>query len=303
MILVTGGAGFIGSHLAEFLLKKGNSVKILDNLVSGKSENLAEGVEFVNEDICKESIGDVFSEVETVFHLAADPDVRSSVKNPSVSFKINIDGSFNVLEASRRAGVKNFIFASSGGTVYGDTSEPVTEKHPLRPISPYGASKAAFEMYLSAYAHAYGMNCSALRLGNVIGPRSEHGVIWDFFWKLRKNPDELEILGNGLQEKSYIHVDDVVSAFDFAWRRTKKFEAYNVASEGTLTVKQIAELVSEELGLHPKFRFTGGERGWTGDVKKSVMDMSKIKGLGWNPKYSQEEAVRKYVSWLIDKHT
>ena len=150
MILVTGGAGFIGSHLVDFLVKQGNSVKIVDNLVAGTKKYIPSSVEFLNIDICKKLPKEIFSEVTPVFHLAADPDVRSSVENPSSSFKINIDGAFNILEASRTAGVKNFIFASSGGTVYGDTSNSVTEKSPLRPISPYGASKAAFEMYLSA---------------------------------------------------------------------------------------------------------------------------------------------------------
>ena len=299
MIIVTGGAGFIGSHLIESLLDAGHEVRVVDNKISG--DWVSPKAPIIHDDICTLKPSHLKG-AEAVFHMAADPDVRSSVSHPKKSFNINIVGTFNVLEACRTAGVNSFIFASSGGTVYGDTSEAVSESAPLRPISPYGASKAAFEMYLSAYAEAYGMNTPALRLGNVIGPRSRHGVIWDFVHKLLQNPRELEILGNGKQRKSYIYVSDVITAFMAAWKSTKGFAPYNVANDGTLSVTEIAELVSETMNLSPKFSYTGGERGWTGDVKKSVMSMDKIKYLGWEPKVSQNEAVRKYVEYLKEHH-
>jgi len=298
MILVTGGLGFIGSHLVDQLLKNGEKVRVIDNLSTGRRSNLppSKNLEIIEADICNPI--EWIDDVKTIFHLAADPDVRSSVEDPSKSFKINVVGSFNLLESARQNNIKNFIFASSGGTVYGDTPQAISENSPLQPISPYGASKSAFEMYLSAYSHSYTMNCISLRLGNVIGPRSEHGVIWDFFHKLKKNPNQLEILGDGKQEKSYIHVSDTISAF-LLTQKVKGFEAYNVANGGTLTVTQLAKLVAETMKLSPELKYTGGERGWVGDVKTSITEISKLKKLGWAPKLSQTEAVNSYVQYLL----
>lgn len=303
MIVITGGAGFIGSHLVDKLLEMKKEVLVIDNLSSGNLENLRhhendENLRILEIDIRDKKIKEAIEGAEAIFHLAADPDVRRSVENPKKSFEINMVGGFNILEAAREAGVKDFIFTSSGGTVYGDVSKPVSEEYRLRPISPYGASKAAFEMYLSAYAHSYGMNCLSLRLGNIIGPRSRHGVIWDFFWKLKKNPKKLVILGNGEQEKSYLHVSDSIEATLLAWKKTRGFEVYNVAHEKTLKVKEIAKIVCEELGLNPEFEFTGGERGWRGDVKIVKLDISRLKRLGWRAKFTPEEAVRDYTRWL-----
>ena len=294
VFLITGGFGFIGSHLTERLLEKDCGI-VVD--LSKDSPVGSDKLMFVKKDIRSLAPKDLEG-IDVVFHLAAVPPVRSSVAKPDRSFDINVAGSFRVLEAAREAGVKKFVFASSGGTVYGEASGTIAEDTPLRPISPYGASKAAFEMYLSAYAHSYGMDCTSLRLANVIGPRSRHGVVWDFFHKLRRNPRELEIFGDGRQEKSYLHVSDVVDAFILAAEKTKGFEAYNVANDGTLTVRRIAELVSEAMGLSPKFKFTGGERGWTGDVRRIVLDSSKLRALGWAPRLSQEEAVLDYLRWL-----
>ena len=306
MIVVTGGAGFIGSHLVDRLLELGYEVLVIDNFCSGKIENLKQheknpNLKIVKADIRDKEIVKHLENAEAIFHLAADPDVRLSVENPSKSFEINMIGSFNVLEAARKLDIKDFIFTSSGGTVYGDTAKPVDEEFRLRPISPYGASKAAFEMYLSAYAHSYGMNCISLRLGNIIGPRSTHGVTWDFFWKLKKDKSRLVILGNGEQEKSYLHVKDAISAIILAWKKSKGFEAYNIAHEKTLKVREIARIVCEELKVNPKFEFTGGERGWRGDVKIVKLKIEKIKKLGWKPRVEPEEAIRDYVKWLVEK--
>ena len=294
MILVTGGAGFIGSHLVEQLLKE-DAVVVWD--ISRRELFNNDEVTVVNKDIHSATSKDMRG-FDAVFHLAADPDVRSSVDDPAKSFDVNVVGSFKVLDAARDAGVERFVFASSGGTVYGDVPRVVTEREPLHPISPYGASKAAFEMYLSAYSSSYGINCSAMRLANVIGPRSRHGVIWDFFWKLRKNPKRLEVLGDGQQRKSFVHVSDVVSAFLLVFRKNKGFESYNVANDGTLSIAEVAELVSGELGVSPELSFEKGDRGWVGDVREIALDSSKLKHLGWKINFSQEEAVKDYVRWL-----
>ncbi len=300
MIAVTGGAGFIGSWLVEKLLEQGYEVLVIDNLSSGTRENVPEKAELVVKDIREVSDRDLEG-VNAVFHFAADPDVRKSVSEPRKSFEVNVIGSFNVLEAAREAGVKSFVFASSGGTVYGEVNRAVDEEFRLRPISPYGASKAAFEAYLSAYAHSYGMNCISLRFGNIIGPRLNHGVIWDFYWKLRKNPEKLVILGNGEQEKSYLYVEDAVNASLLAWERARGFEVFNIAHEKTLKVKEIAEIVSKELGVKPEFEFTGGVRGWIGDVPKFKLDVGKIKTLGWKPKVEPSGAVKLTVRWLVER--
>lgn len=302
MILVTGGAGFIGGHLLDALLDLGESVRVVDNLAAGSETNIPDGVEFIKKDIVSENLLDVFENITSVFHLAADPDVRGSVKNPMKNFQINVFGSLNVLEAARKKDVSNFIFASSGGTVYGDVLEKVDENTLLNPISPYGASKAAFEMYLSAYSESFNMNASVLRLGNVIGPRSDHGVIWDFFWKLKKNPQILKILGNGLQEKSYIHVYDAVDAFLKIWKNMKSFETYNVSNLKTLSVTDLAKIVSKELRVSPTFEYTGESRGWAGDVKKVETSVDKLLGLGWKPKFSQEAAIQNYVRYLVKNY-
>lgn len=305
MIIVTGGTGFIGSHLVDALLKKGQEVKIIDTNVSGFKENvehIKDAVEIVNVDIRDKSVSKHLDGAEMVYHLAADPDVRQSVKDPASSFDINVVGSFNVLEAMRKKGIKKFVFASSGGSIYGDCSRPVTEEHRLRPISPYGASKAAFDIYLPAYFHDYGIASAAMRYGNIIGPRSRHGVTWDFFWKLKKNPDELEILGNGMQEKSFVHVSDCVRGTVLAGENLKGFRAFNVANHGTITIKKLAETMCDELGITPRFKFTGGERGWVGDTKITRLNTDALQSLGWEPKYAPEDAVRSQVKWMLQEY-
>lgn len=306
MIVVTGGTGFIGSHLVDRLLDKGEEVKIIDTNVSGFNENIElatkKGVEIVSVDIRDKEIAKHLDGAEIVYHLAADPDVRQSVKDPASSFDINVVGSYNVLEAIRKLGIKHLVFASSGGSIYGDCEKPIDEEHRLKPISPYGASKAAFDVYLPAYAHDYGINASAMRYGNIIGPRSRHGVTWDFFWKLKKDKSELNILGNGLQEKSFLHVDDCVAATILAGEKTKGFEAYNVGNNKTINIKTLAKVVCDELGIDPEFKFQGGERGWVGDTKITRMSIYKLLGIGWNLNHSPEESVRSQVRWMVSEY-
>lgn len=302
-VLVTGGAGFIGSHLVDVLLKLGFRVRVVDNLSSGFVENIKHHFKnpmfkFIKGDLkdiefCMEAVKDV----EMVFHLAANPEVRVSVTEPKIHFSENVIVTFNLLEACRReGGVEKFIFASSS-TVYGDAEVfPTPENHVLKPISVYGASKAACESLICSYAYLYGFKAAAIRYANIVGPRLRHGVIYDFLMKLRKNPKKLEVLGDGTQRKSYLHVNDAIEATLLIANKLKeKFETYNVGNEDWITVKEIAEIVSSVLGLKPKIVFTGGTpdgRGWPGDVKFMLLSIDKVKGLGWKPKHSSREAIK-----------
>jgi len=299
-VLVTGGAGFIASHLSDRLVMEGHSVTVIDNLSAGKRENVNSSCRLVIQDIKKPLSG--LGKAEAVFHFAADPEVKSSASDPLSSFENNVLGTYNVLEWCRKNDAKQLVFASTS-TVYGETKIlPTPEGHPFFPISNYGASKAACESYICSYAHTYGIKSTALRYANIFGERSTHGVIHDFFQKLKKDPKKLEILGNGLQEKSYLHVSDAINATLLAWKKqTGKFDVFNVGSEHKHSVNEIAKLVSRELGISPTLSYTGGERGWSGDVKSMLLDISKLKKLGWAEQLSFEEGLHDYIIWLSNK--
>lgn len=312
-VIVTGGCGFIGSHIIDELISQNiKLITVIDDLSAGTNTmHLTEYIEEGKVQFYKINISN-YQELEPIFndqkngiviHLAAQPSVPISVKYPYMDFESNVIGSMNLLELSRLNGIKEFIFAASGGTVYGETDIfPTPEKHPLYPISNYGAAKAAFEMYLGSYSHLYGMKTTSMRFGNVFGERSTHGVIYDFFNKLRKNPDILEILGNGKQTKSYLYIKDCVNGFLFATSRSgDTFEAFNMAAQPTQSVDEIADAISKELEIKPVYEYTGGERGWKGDVIKGEIDCSKLEELGWNQKYSFEEGLHNYVNWLKEQ--
>jgi UDP-glucose 4-epimerase len=300
-VVVTGGAGFIGSHIVERLVELGYEVTVLDNLSSGRVENLSRvrgRVELVVGDVKDfETCLRVLRGAEVVYHFAANPEVRVSVTDPEVHFRENVVATFNVAEASRRAGsVRTLVFASSS-TVYGDAPRlPTPEDCELRPVSVYGASKAAAELILHSYSHLYGIRVVALRYANVVGPRLRHGVIYDFLMKLSRNPEVLEVLGDGTQRKSYLYVSDAVDATLLAVERASRyFEVFNVGNEDWITVLEIARIVSEVLGLRPRVVLRGGTpdgRGWPGDVKLMLLSIEKLKSLGWRPRYSSYEAVR-----------
>ncbi len=298
-ILVTGGAGFIGSHLSEKLIAEGNEVAVLDSFVSSKPENAQKGAEIIKHDITKPLEPRLLQGYETVFHLAADPSVRASAENARGNFQANVLGTFNVLEAARAAGVKKFVFTSTS-TVYGNAEmRPTPETHPTAPISNYGASKLAGEAYCASFAHTYGMKSTVLRLANIFGERGTHGVMFDFYSKLRKNPGRMEILGNGKQSKSYLYVSDCISAILLAPEKQGKiFDIFNVGTWEQHTVGEIAKLVSGEMGLSPSFYYTGGEAGWVGDVSGMLLDVKKLKSLGWKPNVSFEQGVSRYIKWL-----
>jgi UDP-glucose 4-epimerase len=309
-ILVTGGAGFIGSHIVDRLVEEGYAVRVIDNLSSGRLENLAQHrgnpqVEVMVGDLKKpEDALKAVEGVETVFHYAANPEVRVSTTNPEIHFNENVVATFNLLEAMRRKGVREIVFASSS-SVYGEPEEiPVGEDAPVRPVSVYGASKAACENLIHAYSKLYGVRAVALRYANVVGPRLRHGVVWDFVNKLGRNPTELEILGDGKQVRSYVHVSDAVEATIVAWEKGGQgFEVYNVASEDWITVDEVADEVVKAMGL------TGVKKvykpvlhgvGWPGDVKKIALKIEWIKRLGYKPRMSSREAVRATVQSIVE---
>ncbi|MBR9678050.1 MAG: NAD-dependent epimerase/dehydratase family protein [Nanoarchaeota archaeon] len=297
-VLVTGGAGFIGSHMVDELLSRGHQVLVYDN----NPVFLNEKAELVKADILDfDKLKESLSGVDKVYHFAADPDVRGSVNDPGRSFEINVKGTWNVLEAMRLNDVKRIGFASSGGTVYGETKVfPTPETEVFKPISPYGATKVCGEAYLSTYAHSYGMTCVAFRYANIIGPRLTHGVIFDFYNKLKKNPKELEILGDGKQCKSYLHVSDCVKASIHALENSTGYAYYNKGSEEWITVDEIARTIIETMGLkNVELKHTGGSKGWTGDVVKMLLDINKLKKLGFEPEHSIKKAIEDTVNWLI----
>ncbi|MEM3406728.1 MAG: NAD-dependent epimerase/dehydratase family protein [Nitrososphaerota archaeon] len=304
-IAITGGAGFIGSHLVDKLMEKGAIINVLDNLSKGCMENISKWIKnpkfnFIKGDcLNKEDIKKAIKDCEIIFHLAANPEVRVGVIDTSIDFKQNIVATYNILEEARKSKTIKTIVFTSTSTIYGEAKKiPTSEDYaPLIPISMYGSSKLACEALISAYCNMFNLKGIIYRLANIIGSRCKHGVIWDFINKLKNNPRKLEILGDGTQKKSYLLVDECTEAILIGLEKTyEKIEIYNIGSEDYITVKEIAEIVVNEMNLrNVEFIYTGGVnggRGWIGDVKTMLLDISKIKKLGWKPKYNSREAVK-----------
>jgi UDP-glucose 4-epimerase len=305
---VTGGAGFIGSHLVDRLMQMGFHVKVVDNLSGGRLENIEawrndSSFEFIQGDLKDtETAEKVVQGVDVVFHFAANAEVRVAEVDPAIHFRENLVTTFNVLEAMRKSEAAKLIVFPSSSTVYGEPAKfPTAEDYgPLTPVSMYGASKLGCEALISAYSHTFSIRGLVLRLANIVGSRSKHGVVVDFIRKLRENPGTLEVLGDGSQNKSYLHVEDLLDALFLALKsfidRQKRFELYNVGSSDQVNVKRIAMIVGEEMGLKDlRLKFSGGVdggRGWKGDVKNMFLSSGKLASLGWKPRFNSEEAVR-----------
>jgi UDP-glucose 4-epimerase len=305
--VVTGGAGFIGSHLVDSLVAQGNEVLVIDSLVSGRRATIARHIDsnkarFLKEDLLGSGWQDKISGADRLFHLAADPDVRQSAADPEPTMQNNVTATYRVLEAMRLHDVPEIVFTSTS-TVYGDARViPTPEDYtPLEPISVYGASKLACEALISAYCHSFGMKSWNFRFANIVGARSGHGVISDFIRKLRTDPNELEILGDGKQAKSYLEVHECTAAMLFATGKARgTVNTLNIGSEDWIDVKTIAEIVIDEMHLSgTRLRFTGGERGWVGDVPRMLLSIERLKALRWKPQLGSKESVRLAVRDLL----
>ena len=316
-VVVTGGAGFIGSHLVDYLLGKGlaKHVVVIDNLSSGRKEFVEPWVRkglatLVVEDL--RSWGrwvEHLRGADVVFHLAADPEVRRGFTDPRSHFDNNLLATFNLLEACRRVGVERHFFASSS-TVYGDARVLPTPEdyHPMEPISLYGAAKLGCEAMYIAYSKTIGFRVVIARYANIVGPRARHGVVWDFVNKLLRDPRRLEILGDGTQRKSYLYVSEAVEATVHLAKmldRVESYDVFNVGNRDWVTVKEIADIVVEEMGLkNVEYVYkpaTPDGRGWPGDVKLMLLDIRKIEATGWSPRISSAQAVRLTARAIIEE--
>lgn len=312
-VVIVGGAGFIGGHFVDHLLSAPEieRVTVFDNFSSGRRENLAPHVEDHRLSVVEGEVADGVRLTEamrghdTAIHLASNPDIAAAAANPAIDFDEGTLLTHNVVESVRRAGVTRLLYASGSG-IYGDLGEEVAEEDhgPLLPVSTYGASKLAGEALISAYSFMFDLTARIFRFGNVVGPRQSHGVGLDFVRKLLGDPSRLEILGDGEQSKSYVHVDDVIGAVLLAASQPQRLLVLNVATGDYLSVKEIADLAVTAVGLQPdavEYRFTGGRGGWKGDVPVVRLNTDRIRALGWKNERSSHEAMKAALDALVDE--
>jgi len=305
-VFATGGAGFIGSHIVDRLVKDGAEVTIYDNFSTGQEEFIAHhkgntAVRVVRADVLDlKRLTEAMAGHDFVFHLQANADVRGGITDTRVDLEQNTIATWNVLEAMRVNGIRRIAFSSSA-TVYGEPAVfPTPESYAPVQTSLYGASKLAGEAMIQAYSEYYDMHCYIFRFVSWIGERYTHGVIFDFMKKLNSNPRELEVLGDGNQRKSYLDVVDGVNGIFYAIQHAKdKKNVFNLGHDDFMNVLDLAGVVTEEMGLKDvRFRTTGGERGWLGDSPIVHLDTTKLKSLGWKPQVSIEQGIRNTVRYL-----
>lgn len=308
-ILITGGAGFIGSHLTDELLNRDNKVVILDNLSLGRRENLDLALKnpnctFVQGDILDDRLlNDLFDKYnfDMVFHLAANSDIARSFADPSIDLNLTFMTTFRVLMAMKSHNCKKIMFASTSA-IYGQTGGiEVTEKYgPLFPASHYGAAKLSSEAFIASFVENYGFQAWITRFPNVCGERTTHGILHDFIAKLKSNPNELQVLGDGKQAKPYLYVKDLVEAILFVCDNTNdKINYFNLGVEGQTDVTKIAQMVINSMGLQATIKYTGGDRGWIGDVPKFAYNLDKIHELGWRAHNSSDQAVQRAIDAIL----
>ncbi|MBM4158364.1 MAG: NAD-dependent epimerase/dehydratase family protein [Ignavibacteria bacterium] len=299
---ISGGAGFIGSHLVNKILKEETNVfvTVYDNFSSGQMWHLEEvkdndNLNIVNADIKDLNVlKDVMKNHDVVYHFASNPDISKAITQPDIDFWEGTYLTNNILESMRINRINNLIY-SSGSGVYGDTGylETVEDYSPMLPISTYGSSKLSCESMICSYCHMFDMNAASFRFANVVGPHQTHGVGYDFVKKLLNDVKNLEILGDGTQSKSYIYIDDILSALKLVeGKYLDNHNYYNVATNDYISVKEIADITCEILELeNVDYKFTGGNRGWKGDVPIVRLNSEKIRKIGWKNKYTSKEAI------------
>jgi UDP-glucose 4-epimerase len=309
-ILVSGGAGFIGSTLVDRLMAAGHSVTVVDNLSGGDRRFLAQHADSPRFRLLVQDVRNTDAlitaldgaNIELVYHLAANADIARGVHDPTLDFEQTIVATFSMLQAMRHHGIKK-LFYTSGSGIYGDRGTKfIPETHgPLQPVSMYGASKLGAEGLISAFVHLFGMRAWVLRPANIIGPRSTHGVVFDFIRKLQRDPRQLTILGNGKQSKAYLHVDDVIDAIMLVQRKEKApLSFFNLSSNSFITVNRIADLVIRGMKLKGVRRVhTPGKVGWKGDVPVVRLKNARLAKLGWKPKYDSARAVSATITALL----
>ena len=307
---VTGGAGFIGSHLVDRLMEEGSKVTVYDNLVSGRREWIEHhfsenGFRFIQADLLDtDNLTQAMKGHETIWHLGANTDIPTGNRITDLDLKNDTIATYNVLEAMRENNIDKILFASTA-CVYGDVPlVPLSETFgPLFPINLYGAGKLASEGLLTAYSHLFGIKVWTFRFGNVVGSRMSHGVIYDFIHKLKRNPEELEILGDGNQEKNFFLVEDCLDGMMCAFgSSSKQCDVFNLGCNSTVKVTAIAQIVVEAMELNDvKFKYTGGKRGWPGDAPYVMFDTAKMERLGWKAKHTSDEAVRIAAKRLLSE--
>ena len=310
-ILVTGGAGFIGSHLVDKLLDYGHKVVVLDNLSLGRKSNLNNALQnpncqfiegdILNSDLLRKIFTD--NKFDMVFHLAANSDIARSHANPDVDLDMTFMTTYTLLKEMRQHNVKKLMFASTSA-IYGQTGGVEVKENygPLFPASHYGAGKLASEAFIASFVENYDMQAWITRFPNVCGERTTHGILHDFVKKLKANPEELEVLGDGKQAKPYLYVKDLIDAILFVVSHSNdKINYFNLGVEGQTSVSKIAEIVISSMDMNAKIRYTGGDRGWIGDVPKFAYNLDKVNQLGWKASYSSDDAVQQAINYILEQ--
>jgi UDP-glucose 4-epimerase len=305
-LIVTGCAGFIGSNLVDRLLAEGHSVIGVDNFSTGQRRFLEGALSNPNFQLFEvdlldlEALKQAFAGGLTVFHLAANADVRFGTEHPRKDLEQNTIATYNVLEAMRANNIKRIAFSSTG-SVYGEAPVVPTPEDGPFPIqtSLYGASKAAGEGLIAAYCEGFGFQSWIFRFVSILGERYTHGHVFDFYQKLKTDPTRLPVLGNGKQRKSYLYVQDCIDAILLAIDKAKdKVNVFNLGVDGYCEVNNSIEWICNSLGVSPKLEYSGGDRGWIGDNPFIFLDTKRIQSLGWKPKLSIQEGVLKTVEYL-----
>lgn len=308
-VVVTGGAGFIGSNLVDRLMAAGHKVTVIDNLAGGRRAFIAHHLKSPSFKFVKLDIRETAklekalpADAQAVFHLAANADIARGVHDPTLDFQQTTIGTFSLLQAMKARGIKQIVYTSGSG-VYGDRGASFsTESYgPLMPVSMYGATKLSAEALISAFCHLYDMRAWIVRPANIIGPRATHGVVFDFMKRLLEEPTKLTILGDGEQSKAYLHVADVIDALLLVWKKSKdRVSFFNLSSNSFITVNRIAKIVFAEMGLRGvKVSHTGGKIGWKGDVAVVRLRNARLAKLGWRAKHDSAGAVRETVRALL----